>query len=96
MAQNVVKDFITPTNIIQVRVVDFPNGLRVFDNVLMARLKSSGYNLLVMADHIPVIGEVDGSIELVFDDDIVKFDDVRAFYMHRANVLSLLIKDYKW
>lgn len=95
MASNVAPNttFISPTKLIQVRVVDFPNGLRVYDDVQMARIVSNGYNLLVMADHVPVIGEIKGSVELVLRDDIKNFDNIEAFYMHRANVLSILIKD---
>lgn len=85
--------FIAPSKSIQVRIADFPHGLRVFENVQMARIVSNGYNLLVMADHVPVIGQIDGSFELVLQDDIKTFENVNAFYMHRGNVLSILIKD---
>lgn len=84
---------LNPTKTIQVRVVDFPNGLRVFDDVQMVRIKSGNYTLLIMADHIPVIGEIVGNIELVLQDEIKEFENVEAFYMERANVLSILLKD---
>lgn len=84
---------LNPTKTIQVRVADFPHGLRVFDDVQMVRIKSNGYNLLIMADHVPVIGEINGDVELVLNSDIQTFDNVAAFYMHRDNVLSILIKD---
>lgn len=85
--------FITPSKTIQVRVVDYPHGLRVFDDVQIARIVSKNYNLLVMADHMPVIGEINGSVEIVKEDGIDNLENVHAFYMHRANVLSILIKD---
>lgn len=85
--------FIAPVNTIQVRVVDYPNGLRVFDNVQMARILSDNYNLLIMADHIPTLGEIHGTLEIVDEDGIKNIENINAFYMHRKNVLSVLIKD---
>ena len=85
--------FVAPVKTIQVRVVDYPHGLRVFENIQMARIISEKYNLLLMADHVPVIGEVDGNIEIVNEKGIETLKDIRAFYMNRANVLSVLIKD---
>ena len=85
--------FVAPIKTIQVRVVDYPHGLRVFDNVRMARIVSEKYNLLVMADHVPVLGEINGSVEIVSEKGIDTLKKIRAFYMHRANVLSILIKD---
>lgn len=84
---------LNPTKTIQVRVVNFSNGLRVFEEVQMVRIKSGNYTLLVMADHIPVIGEINGNIEIVMKDEIKEFENVEAFYMERANVLSILLKD---
>ena len=85
--------FIAPTKTIQVRLVDYAHGLRVFENVRMARIVSDKYNLLIMADHVPVLGEIDGDVEIVTEKKIETLKKIRAFYMHRANVLSLLLKD---
>lgn len=93
MAKEINTTAITPTKNIQVRVVDFPHGLRVFDDVQMARIISDSYNLLLMADHIPTIGEIDGTLELVLANDIKTFEDIKAFFLDRDNVLSILIKD---
>ena len=93
MAKKVSNTYVAPINSIQVRVVDYPHGLRVFENVQMARIISDTYNLLIMSGHIPTLGEIKGKVEIVKERDIETLDNVHAFYMHREDVLSILIKE---
>ena len=93
MARKSINTYVAPINSIQVRVVDYPHGLRVFENVQMARIISDTYNLLVMSGHIPVLGEINGKVEIVKERDIETLENVHAFYMHRKDVLSILIKE---
>lgn len=93
MAKKPANTYVAPVETIQVRVVDYPHGLRVFENVQMARVISTTYNLLVMAGHIPSIGEIDGRVEIVRSTGIEVLDKIHAFYLHRSDVLSILIKD---
>lgn len=93
MARKSTNTYVAPINTIQVRVVDYPHGLRVFENVQMARIISDTYNLLVMSGHIPVLGEIKGNVEIVKERDIETLENIHAFYMQRADVLSILIKE---
>ena len=73
-------------------VVDAKNGLQQYDNIRMIRVKSKDHNLLIMEDYLPVIGEIDGYVEIVFEDTTVKLEDIQGFYMHKKNKFSLLIE----
>lgn len=83
---------INPSDTIQVRISDFEHGLRVFDDVQIVRIVSNDYNLLVMNDFVPAVGIINGTVEIVTGDDIESLKNVRAFYLHRNNVFSLLIE----
>lgn len=83
---------INPTESIQVRVSDFEHGLRVFDDVQIVRIVSNNFNLLVMNDFVPSVGMINGSVEIVSNEDVETINDVRAFYLHKDNVFSLLIE----
>ena len=72
-------------------VVDSVNGLHQYENIRMIRVKSKDYNLLIMEDYMPVIGEIDGFVEIVFDDSTIKLEDIHGYYMHKKNKFSLLI-----
>ena len=79
---------------ISVEVVDRKTGVQYFDNVRLVRLKSCDHNLLIMEDYMPVIGEVTGFVELVFDEKTVEFNPIHGFYMHKQNKFSLLIESH--
>lgn len=86
------RTLIDPSDSVQVRISDFEHGLRVFDDVQIVRVISNNYNLLVMHDFVPTIGMINGTVEIVTSDDIETLKDIRAFYLHRNNVFSLLIE----
>ena len=79
---------------ISVEVVDRKTGVQYFDNVRLVRLKSRDHNLLIMEDYMPVIGEVTGFVELVFENKTVEFNSIHGFYMHKQNKFSLLIENH--
>lgn len=86
------KTLIDPSDSVQVRISDFEHGLRVFDDVQIIRIVSNNYNLLVMHDFVPSIGMINGTVEIVTSEDIETLKDIKAFYLHRDNVFSLLIE----
>lgn len=83
---------INPSDTIQVRISDFEHGLRVFDDVQIVRIVSNNYNLLVMNDFVPSVGMINGTVEIVSSEDIETLNDIKAFYLHKDNVFSLLIE----
>jgi hypothetical protein len=46
-----------------------------------------------MKNFMPVIGELDGSVEFVFAKDVIKMENLKGFYMHKKNIFSLLVEE---
>lgn len=79
----------------EVRVSSFENGLEVYQNVHLIRVKSAKYNLLIMEDYLPVIGKIDGSVNFVGEEQEYSFENIQGFFCHKHNVFSLLIKEWQ-
>lgn len=78
---------------IRVRIFDMEHGLREYEDIKVIRIISSDYNLLIMKDYLPIIGEIDGSIDIKNDTVNLSFPKVKAFYMNSNNVFNLMIKE---
>ena len=98
MAQNAAgaarSDSFTSSGLIQARISDFKNGLRVFDDLRIIRITSKDYSLLIMEDYFPIIGQVKGRVELVSDSSTIPLGNISGFYLHRDNEFSLIIEEY--
>lgn len=80
-------------NGMEVRVSSFENGLQVYSDIQLIRIKSTKYNLLIMKDYMPIIGKVEGKISFVGEDQEVVLEDIQGFFCHKHNVFSLLLKE---
>ena len=78
---------------IKVKVFDIRNGMRVYDNIKIIRIISKDYNLLIMKDYLPIIGEIEGSVDIKNDVVNESFKNIKAFYMSSDNVFNLMIKE---
>ena len=78
---------------IKVKVFDIRNGMRVYDNIKIIRIISKDYNLLIMKDYLPIIGEIEGSVDIKNDVVNETFKNIKAFYMNSDNVFNLMIKE---
>ena len=74
-------------------VLGIDEGFQKFEQVDMIRLKSEKYTLLIMDDYMPVIGRIDGMVEIVSGEDTRSFQPIHGFYTHRKNTFELLIKE---
>ncbi|MBR2408198.1 MAG: hypothetical protein IKB07_04505 [Lachnospiraceae bacterium] len=82
---------------IEAIIISYNNGFTVYHDVKMIRLKGKGINLLIMADYMPTVGEIDGDVELVredsFEGSIVSLKQISGFFVVKNNVFKLLIKE---
>ena len=78
---------------IKVRVFDMEHGLREYENIKIIRIVSKDYNLLIMKDYLPIIGEIEGTVDIKNSDISMTFKDIKAFYMNSDNVFNLMIKE---
>ncbi len=81
-------------NGIKVRVFDMAHGLREYENITIIRIISKDYNLLIMKDYLPIIGEIEGSVDIKkrYHKRIVQ-KNIKAFYMNSNNDFNLMIKE---
>ena len=70
---------------IKVRIFDIENGLREYKDIKIIRIISKDYNLLIMKDYLPIIGEIEGSVDIKNDEVNLSFKDIKAFYMNSNN-----------
>ena len=59
-------------------------------DVKLIKIKDEKYNLLIMKDYWPVVGQLKGSI-VIEGNEIVSLDKVDAFYALSHNVFWLII-----
>ena len=78
---------------IKVRIFDIENGLREYKDIKIIRIISKDYNLLIMKDYLPIIGEIEGSVDIKNDEVNLSFKDINAFYMNSNNEFNLMIKE---
>ena len=74
-------------------VLGIDEGFQKFEQVDMIRIKSEKYTLLIMDDYMPVIGRIDGMVEIVSGEDTRSFQPIHGFHTHRKNTFELLIKE---
>ena len=46
-----------------------------------------------MQDYLPILGEIDGSVDIKSEDIEINYKQVKAFYMNSGNVFNLMIKE---
>jgi len=80
------------TREMKVRVFDL-NGLVEYEDVKIVRIISKDYNLLIMKDYLPIIGEIDGSVDIKSEKEEVNLKNIKAFYMNSNNEFNLMIRE---
>ena len=78
---------------ITARVISMEDGLREIEGVSLIRIKSREYNLLIMEDYMPVIGELDGTVAIVTGEGEYQTGPMKGFFSHRKNLFSLMISE---
>lgn len=58
---------------IKVRVFDMEDGLLEYENIKSVRIVSKDYNLLIMKDYMPIIGEINGNVDIIGQDTNISF-----------------------
>jgi len=81
---------------IKVKVFSISNGLEVIENVKLVRIKSKDYNLLIMPDYMPILGEIQGNIDIENKDDTRTFENINGYYVNTNNEFSLILRENLW
>lgn len=78
---------------IHVRIFSLDRGLIEYEHIKVIRIVSKDYNLLIMQDYLPILGEIDGSVDIKNEDIEINYKQIKAFYMNSDNVFNLMIKE---
>lgn len=78
---------------IKVKVLSLKNGLIEYEDVQFIRILSSKYNLIILKDYLPVIGEIKGKIEFERLKENVKLENIVGYYIHKHNQFNLFLKE---
>ena len=81
------------SNGMKVRIFSLDRGLIEYESIKVIRIISKNYNLLIMQDYLPILGEIEGSVDIKNEEFEVNYKDVKAFYMNSNNVFNLMIKE---
>lgn len=77
---------------INAKIYSLLDGYEHMQNLKAIKIVSKNYNLLIMEDYIPVIGEIDGDIIFISDDSEKTIDKMTGYYKCSHNNFELLIK----
>ena len=74
---------------IEIQLLNINGDVKKYNDVKFIRIISEKYNLIIMKDYLPIIGEVQGSVEIEREDGTIKMDKVRGYFMHKHNKFNL-------
>ena len=78
---------------IRASIISLKDGYTHLENLKAIRIISTNYNILIMDDYVPIIGEVKGSIAFESKDGTVKaFQNVHGYYRHCRNEFSFMME----
>lgn len=77
----------------KVKIYSLSNGLEVFDDIKIIRIISEEYNLLILKDYMPIIGQIKGIFEIESESVHKKIEVNEAYYINHENIFELLIKE---
>lgn len=78
---------------IVVKILSMKNGLIEYKDVQFIRIVSKHYNLMIMKDYLPIIGEIQGKIEIETRKETVKMENIIGYYIHKHNEFNLFLKE---
>ena len=78
---------------IVVRILNMKNGLEEYDDVQFIRILSEKYNLIILKDYLPIIGEIKGNIEIERLEETIKLQNIVGYYIHKHNQFNLFLRD---
>lgn len=80
---------------ILVNVFELETGLTTYKDCEYIRITDEKYNLLVMLDYTPIIGEVNGKIDIMYNGKEIHYEGIKASFMNSNNVFNLMIQGRK-
>ena len=74
---------------IEVQLLNINGDVMKYEDVNFIKIVSKKYNLIIMKDYLPIIGEIQGEIEIGRKDDTINMKKVKGYFMHKHNKFNL-------
>ena len=83
----------TEENDIVVRLLNIQGDVTEYSDVNFIKIVSDKYNLIIMKDYLPIIGEISGTIEIGRKNENITMENVRGYFMHKHNKFNLFYSE---
>jgi len=78
---------------IVVQLLNINGGVTEYTDVKYIKIVSKKYNLIIMRDYLPIIGEINGEIEIAREDNTISLNRVKGYFMHKHNKFNLFYSE---
>ena len=78
---------------ILVNILNIKDGLKEYKNTKHIKITSKTYNIIIMKDYLPVIGEIEGNVEILTENETINLHNIVGYYVHKHNQFDLFLKD---
>lgn len=78
---------------IKIKLLSMKKGLIEYTDVQFIKIISKDYNLMILKDYLPIIGEVKGKVEIETLKQKITLENIIGYYIHRHNQFNLFLKD---
>ena len=78
---------------ITVQLLNIDGDVTTYDDVKFITIVSKKYNLIIMKDYLPIIGEIDGTVEIGRENENVQLGELRGYFMHKHNKFNLFYRE---
>lgn len=75
------------------KIFDISNGITIYDDVKLVRIKSKNCNYLIMEDHTPVLGEINGRITIINKKEDIFLNDIKGYFVYKNNSFELIVEE---
>ena len=76
-----------------VKVLSLKSGVEVLENIVSIKINSKKYNLLIMKNYTPIIGDINGTIEIQSENSSKKYENINGYYLNIENEFRLMLKE---
>ena len=78
---------------ITVQLLNIAGDVKQYDDVKFIKIRSQKYNLIIMKDYLPIIGEIQGEIQIGREKEDINMEKVRGYFMHKHTKFHLFYSD---
>ena len=78
---------------IAVQLLNIAGDVKLYEDVKFIKIRSQKYNLIIMKDYLPIIGEIQGEIQIGREKEDINMKKVRGYFMHKHNKFNLFYLD---